>query len=105
MKIPNGCIALMCVVVAVIAPTGAGWAQKHGGVLKIQHMDTPPSASIHEEATVSVAVPFMALYNNLVIFDQHVAKNSLDSIVPDLATSWETKDGGLKLVLQDARAA
>ncbi|MDB5489111.1 MAG: peptide transporter substrate-binding protein [Reyranella sp.] len=100
MKIPNGCIALMCVVAAVIAPTGAGWAQKYGGVLKIQHMDTPPSASIHEEATVSVAVPFMALYNNLVIFDQHVAKNSLDSIVPDLATSWETKDGGLKLVFK-----
>jgi peptide/nickel transport system substrate-binding protein len=63
---------------------GPAAAQKSGGVLKIQHMDTPPSASIHEEATVSVAVPFMSLYNNLVMFDQRVAKNSLDSIVPDL---------------------
>jgi hypothetical protein len=50
-------------------------AQKSGGVLKIQHMDTPPSASIHEEATVSAAVPFMSLYNNLVMFDQHAPKN------------------------------
>ena len=100
MKIPNGCIALICVVAGVIAPTGAGWAQKHGGVLKIQHMDTPPSASIHEESTVSVAVPFMALYNNLVIFDQNVPRNSFDSIVPDLATSWETKEDGRKLVFK-----
>ena len=73
-------------------------AQKSGGVLKIQHMDFPPSASIHEEATVSVAVPFMSLYNNLVMFDQHVAKNSLESIVPDLATKWAWTDGNTKLV-------
>ena len=69
MKIQNGCFALAGVVALVIATAGAGWAQKAGGVLKIQHMDTPPSASIHEEATVSVAVPFMSLYNNLVMFD------------------------------------
>lgn len=100
MKIPNGCFALICVVAAVVAPAGAGWAQKYGGVLKIQHMDTPPSASIHEEATVSVAVPFMAIYNNLVVFDQNVPRNSLESIVPDLATSWEAKDGGRKLVFK-----
>jgi peptide/nickel transport system substrate-binding protein len=73
-------------------------AQKAGGVLKIQHMDTPPSASTHEEATVSVAVPFMALYNNLVLFDQNVPRNSFDSIVPDLATQWKWSDDGKQLV-------
>jgi peptide/nickel transport system substrate-binding protein len=73
-------------------------AQKSGGVLTIQHMDNPPSASIHEEATVSVAVPFMSLYNNLVMFDQHVPRNSLESIVPDLATSWAWRDNNTKLV-------
>jgi peptide/nickel transport system substrate-binding protein len=81
----------------LIATASSGWAQKSGGVLKIQHMDTPPSASIHEEATVSVAVPFMALYNNLVIFDQHVAKNSFESIVPDLAAKWAWSDDGKQL--------
>jgi peptide/nickel transport system substrate-binding protein len=96
----NMCLALVCVVVMSVSAASVAWAQKSGGVLKVQHMDTPPSASIHEEATVSVAVPFMALYNNLVIFDQHVAKNSLDSIVPDLATSWSLKDDGRKLVFK-----
>src|SRR5215207_2578288 len=89
-----GCI-IAALALAVASPAAA---QKTGGVLKIQHMDNPPSASIHEESTVSVAVPFMSVYNNLVMFDQHVPKNSLDSIVPDLATKWEWKDGGKTLV-------
>ncbi|MBM3646842.1 MAG: peptide ABC transporter substrate-binding protein [Alphaproteobacteria bacterium] len=85
-------------IAAVAALTaGSAWAQKPGGILKIQHMDTPPSASIHEEATVSVAVPFMGLYNNLVLFDQQVAKNSFDSIVPELATKWTWSSDGKQL--------
>ena len=28
------------------------FAQKQGGTLKISHRDNPPSASIHEEATI-----------------------------------------------------
>ena len=86
----------------MMAFAGAGWAQKSGGVLKIQHMDTPPSASIHEEATVSAVMPFMALYNNLVMFDQHVARNSFESVVPDLATSWTWSVDGKQLSLQAA---
>src|SRR5215475_8118351 len=85
-------------VAAALAFAFPALAQKHGGVLKIQHMDNPPSASIHEEATVSVPVAFMAVYNNLVLFDQHVAKSSLQTIVPELATKWEWKDGGKTLV-------
>jgi peptide/nickel transport system substrate-binding protein len=87
-------------VALTVAESGGAWAQKHGGVLKIQHMDTPPSASIHEEATVSVAVPFMSIYNNLVIFDQHVAKNSFDSIIPDLATKWTWSGDGRQLAFK-----
>jgi peptide/nickel transport system substrate-binding protein len=100
MKFPIGAVATAALVVAMAITPGAGWAQKSGGVLKIQHMDTPPSASIHEEATVSVVVPFMAVFNNLVMFDQHVAKNSFDSIVPDLATSWAWSDDGTKLAFK-----
>ncbi len=85
MKRPTRCLAA---VAAFILASNPVLAQKSGGVLKIQHMDTPPSASIHEEVTFSAVMPFMALYNNLVIFDQHVARNSLESVVPDLATSW-----------------
>ncbi|MSO77437.1 MAG: peptide ABC transporter substrate-binding protein [Alphaproteobacteria bacterium] len=68
--------------------TGTALAQKSGGILRSLLVDNPPSASIHEEGTVSVVVPYMAVYNNLVMYDQHVAKNSEASIVPDLATSW-----------------
>jgi len=100
MKVAKTRFVSICIAAALIGWSGTGWAQKSGGTLRIQHMDTPPSASIHEESTVSVAVPFMAIYNNLVVFDQNVAKNSLESIVPDLATGWETKDGGRKLVFK-----
>src|SRR6267378_3886832 len=96
MKTDKGRIACIAIA-AALAVTSPAAAQKSGGVLRIQHMDTPPSASIHEEATVSVAVPFMSLYNNLVMFDQHAPKNSLETIVPDLATKWEWKDGNTKL--------
>ncbi len=61
---------------------------KHGGILHIYHRETPPSLSIHEEATFSVNAPAMGLYNNLVIYDQHKPQNSESTIVPDLATSW-----------------
>ena len=88
MKTQRGRFALLAAMAAV-AFTNPASAQKSGGILKIQHMDNPPSASIHEEATVSVPVAFMSVYNNLVLFDQHVPKNSLKSIVPELATKWE----------------
>jgi peptide/nickel transport system substrate-binding protein len=61
---------------------------KSGGILKIYHRDSPASASIHEEATYSANVPFMAIFNNLVLYKQDVPQNSLQSIEPELATSW-----------------
>ena len=94
------CFALVSVVALVTVFADAAWAQKAGGILRIQHMDTPPSASIHDEATVSVAVPFMGLFNNLVMFDQNVAKNSFESIVPDLATDWTWSGDGKALTFK-----
>ncbi len=103
MKISNGCIALLAAAALVLATVDGASAQKRGGVLKIQHMDTPPSASIHEEATVSVAVAFMAIYNNLVMYDQHKPRNSFETIVPELAKSWSWSEDGRQLTfkLQD----
>ncbi|UYN95634.1 MAG: ABC transporter substrate-binding protein [Enhydrobacter sp.] len=89
-------VAFVALFASVVA-AGTAFAQKSGGTLKIQHMDTPPSTSIHEEATVSAAVPFMSVFNNLVMFDQNVAKNSFDSIVPDLATKWSWNGDGRQL--------
>src|SRR5471030_1876802 len=100
MKIRKGCLVLCAVAATLGLALGSAWAQKYGGVFKIQHMDNPPSASIHEEATVSVAMPFMAMFNNLVMFDQHVAKNSLESVIPDLAASWAWQDEGRTLAFK-----
>src|ERR671931_38193 len=63
-------------------------AQKPSGVLKMYHFDSPASLSLHEEVTFAALGPAMGLFNNLVMFDQHVAQSSFNSIVPDLATDW-----------------
>jgi peptide/nickel transport system substrate-binding protein len=76
---------LLC---ALLGPTSAALAQKAGGTLKVYHRDNPPSASIHEESTISTIIPFMAVFNNLILFDQHVAQNSEKTIQPELAKSW-----------------
>ena len=49
-------------------------AQKTGGTLKFYHRDSPASGSIHEEATVSAVAPFMAVFNNHVLFRQDEKK-------------------------------
>ena len=76
----------------VLMASQVALAQKQGGTLKFYHRDNPPTASIHEEATVSTVNPFMAVFNNLVLFDQNKPSNSLDTIVPDLAESWSWSD-------------
>src|SRR3954453_15600225 len=83
-------------VLAVSDPTLAGEA-KQGGILRVYHRDSPASASIHEEATYSVNVPFMPVFNNLVIYKQDVAQNSLETIVPELAESWAWSADGKTL--------
>jgi peptide/nickel transport system substrate-binding protein len=72
-------------------------AQKSGGILRLHHFDSPASMSILEESTRAAEQPAMAVMNNLVIYDQHVAQNSLESIVPDLATEWRWSEDGKKL--------
>jgi peptide/nickel transport system substrate-binding protein len=72
-------------------------AQKRGGILRMYTPDSPASMSILEEATVFARGPMMGVFNNLVIFDQHVKQNSLQSIVPELATSWSWNEDGTEL--------
>ena len=59
--------------------------------------------SIHEEGTIGVIMPMMGVFNNLVIFDQHVPQNSLQSIVPELATELGVERGRHRAHLQAAR--
>lgn len=85
--------ALLC---ASLGATHAS-AQKPGGTLRITHRENPPSASIHEEATISTDMPFMAVFNNLVMFDPDSRQNRLDRIVPELATAWRWSEDGRTL--------
>ncbi len=79
---------------------GTALAQKDGGILKFYHRGTPPSGSIHEEATNSTLSPYMGVFNNLIMYRHDVARNSLDTIVPDLAESWSWNDDGTELTFK-----
>jgi peptide/nickel transport system substrate-binding protein len=81
---------ILCLLIAAgaLLVTGPAVAQKPGGVLKMYFFDSPASMSIHEEATIASQGPMMGVFNNLVMYDQHVKQTSLESIVPDLATEW-----------------
>jgi peptide/nickel transport system substrate-binding protein len=84
----------------VIVLADAAVAQQQGGTLRIYHRDNLPSASIHEEATVSTVAPFMGVFNNLVIYDQTKPLNTPDTIVPDLAESWAWDTTNTKLTFK-----
>ena len=93
--------ALAAAILASLMVANAQAAEpKHGGILKVYHRETPPSLSIHEEATFSVNAPAMGLFNNLVIYDQHKPQNSMGTIVPELATSWAWSADNLKLTFK-----
>src|SRR6516165_11121042 len=78
---------------------GPALAQKPGGILKTSHFDSPASMSMLEEATGAANRPMMGVFNNLVMFKQDVAQTSLQSIIPDLATSWSWNEDGTELTL------
>jgi peptide/nickel transport system substrate-binding protein len=65
----------------------------------MSHFDSPASMSMHEEATGAVNRPMMGVFNNLVMYRQDVAQNSMASIVPDLAIGWSSNEEGTELTL------
>jgi len=94
----NWATVLAGVLALTIAMPAA--AQKQGGTLRVYHRDSPASMSIHEEGSISVIMPMMGVFNNLVIYDQHVRQNSMQSIVPELATEWQWSEDGKDLTFK-----
>ena len=90
-------IASAASLVGLMFCAEAALAAKSGGVLKAYHRGTPPSGSIHEEATNSTVAPYMGVFNNLIMYDQAKAIESMDTIVPDLATKWAWNSDKTKL--------
>ena len=72
---------------ALLFVTTPALAQQRGGTLRVYHRDNPPSAAIHEEATISTVMPFMPVFNNLVVFNQATPRASTEDLTPELATS------------------
>ena len=89
---------LTCALIASGVTTA--WSQQSGGTLRLTHRDSPASLSIHEEGTNSVITPAMSIFNNLVQYDQSVKQNTMQTIVPDLATAWSWSPDGTKLSLK-----
>src|SRR2546423_232494 len=87
MPIRRWTLALGLCATSLVLVTSAD-AQQSGGVLKFFHRDSPASASIHEEATISSVAPFMGVFNNLILYKQDEKQNRLDLIEPELAESW-----------------
>src|ERR1700730_3330875 len=85
---------------AVVALSAPAMAEKHGGILRSYSIDSPASLSIHEEVTIYALRPVMGVFNNLVMYDQHVKQNSMASIVPDLAASWSWDEDGVRLTFK-----
>src|SRR6202049_2686110 len=81
-------VAAIAVALLISFAGPASLAQKSGGVLKMPDFATPASSAIHEEITRAAINALMPVFNNLVLFDQHKAQNTIDTIVPDLAESW-----------------
>jgi peptide/nickel transport system substrate-binding protein len=95
----RSCLAASTLLAAVLVATAA-FAQKPGGILQMPGFASPASMSIHEESTIAAGIPLMGVFNNLVVFDQHVAQNSLASIVPDLASDWSWDEVGTALTFR-----
>ena len=97
LKLPAA--AVMSVLLIALSGGGAAFAQKQGGILKIGQFDSPAGMSIHEESSNTAEGPMMGVFNNLVLYDQHVAQNSLESIRPDLATDWSWDEDRTRLTI------
>src|SRR5258708_39728745 len=93
-------LAVGAALLATPCITDVAFAEKAGGILRIPFVTSPASMSIHEESTIAALGPMMGVFNNLIMFDQHVPQNSLSAIVPDLALSWAWSEDARELTFR-----
>ena len=94
-------VAAILALVAVSAGLRAAADEpKHGGILRMYHRESPASMSIHEEATFSTNVPAMADLQQSRHVRSERGAEQLDTIVPDLATSWAWSADNTKLTFK-----
>jgi peptide/nickel transport system substrate-binding protein len=86
------CAAAGLLLASVVG--NSAFAQKDGGILRMYVWDSPPSVSILDGPNPIGQRTIAPVFNNLIMFDQHVKQNTLASIVPDLATGWSWNEDG-----------
>jgi len=91
-------IGMMVVAGVALGAAPREPAPKRGGILTSLIIEDPPGLLIHEAATTSVVWPMMPCYSNLVIFDQLKARETVDTVVPELAERWSWQDNYRNLV-------
>src|SRR5260370_14553982 len=87
-RIAGALVDAALVSVAVVSPK---LAQMPRDSLQILDITSTASMSLHEEARIAAEIPLIGGFDNLVVFDQRVAQNSLASILADLATGWQPR--------------
>jgi peptide/nickel transport system substrate-binding protein len=94
-------------VVALLALTALAHAAapaalppgKPGGILNlVQREELTTGFAIHETATIATVWPASPCFSNLVIFDPFKPRESMDTIVGELAEKWSWQDGYRNLV-------
>src|SRR5215467_4310052 len=95
----RGLMATGTLLLAIITASAA-LAQKHGRILKLPDPGSPANMSMLELPTIQGEMPMMGVFNNLILFDQHKAQVSLDTIVSDLATEWSWNEEGTELTFK-----
>lgn len=101
MRLPT-LVTIVAVAFSLVFDSAASpaTAQKRGGTLRLYQLDNPPSASLHEESTITSITPFSGIYNNLVMFDPFKPQEGLDTIVPDLAEHWSWDASSTRLTFK-----
>ena len=99
MKRKRGAAVAASALLVAITAGGSALAQRPGGILKMYVWDNPPSMSMLDGPNPIGQRVTMGVFNNLIMFDQHVKQSSLKSIVPDLATGWSWNEEGTALTL------
>jgi peptide/nickel transport system substrate-binding protein len=91
---------ILAVLALVLMTANAAFAQK----ARRDPLGLPPRQPgehvYSRGGEVGVIMPMMGVFNNLVIFDQHVPQNRMQSIVPEPATSWARSEDGTELTFK-----
>ncbi|MBI4083506.1 MAG: ABC transporter substrate-binding protein [Candidatus Lambdaproteobacteria bacterium] len=90
-------VALVVGALTTLGASGDAQAQKYGGVLQATIRSNPPDLSIHESAVVDTTESMQPVYNNVVVFDVFQKLETLETVVPDLAESWNWSADGKEL--------